>query len=193
MQHRNKWVRIPVTLLRLLSGLILLGKVWTPFIITGSRLNSITAVLLSEWSPLVLLFSSLPAPSPILWGLSQVHQLQLLSLSPSCSIVCFFGGVGCSLVTSKYLSLFSLSFYFTLWSAETVKSNIRQVLFFFFCWLSLRLVDWPRLGDLFVSQNPRKLCVCQSPEQILSYAYITCAYGQIKISQWIPLPPSHQV
>ena len=35
-----------------------------------------------------------------------------------------------SLTSSKYLSFFSLSFNFTLWSAETAKSTILQVLFF---------------------------------------------------------------
>ena len=37
-----------------------------------------------------------------------------------------------SLARSRYLSLFSLSFNFTLWSAETAKLAIRQGLFFFF-------------------------------------------------------------
>ena len=45
-----------------------------------------------------------------------------------------------SLVRSWYLSFFSLSFSFTLWSARTAKSTIRMVfffLFFLFGWLSL--------------------------------------------------------
>ena len=35
----------------------------------------------------------------------------------------------------------------------TTKSKIRQILFFsffFFCWLSLDLVVWPRIGDPFI-------------------------------------------
>ena len=36
-----------------------------------------------------------------------------------------------SLTRSRYLSFFSLSFSFILWSAETVKSTILQDLFFF--------------------------------------------------------------
>ena len=39
------------------------------------------------WSPLVLLFQSLPVLLPILWGLFPVLQLQLVSPSPLCSIV----------------------------------------------------------------------------------------------------------
>ena len=37
-----------------------------------------------------------------------------------------------SLARSRYLSFFSDSFNFTLWSARTAKSTILQVLFFFF-------------------------------------------------------------
>ena len=63
-----------------------------------------------------------------------------------------------SLVRSRYLSFFSLSFNFTLWSAGTAKSTILQILFF--CWLLLVLVVWPGLSDPFVWQNPRGvLCV----------------------------------
>ena len=43
-----------------------------------------------------------------------------------------------SLARSKYLSLFSLSLIFTLWSTGTAKSTIREVLFF--CLLLLGLV-----------------------------------------------------
>ena len=39
-----------------------------------------------------------------------------------------------SLARSRYLSFFSLSFRFILWSAGTAKSTILQI-FFFFCWL----------------------------------------------------------
>ena len=57
---------------------------------------------------------------------------------------------------SRYLSFFSLSFNYTLWSAGTVKSTIPLLLFhflffsffffffffFFFCWLLLGLIGW---------------------------------------------------
>ena len=59
----------------------------------------------------------------------------------------------CSLARSMYLSIFSLSFIFIQWSAETVKSTRWQV--FCFCLIN----TWSGLlgfGDLFVSQNPRK-------------------------------------
>ena len=44
-----------------------------------------------------------------------------------------------SLARSRYLSFFSLSFRFILWSAETAKSAILQILFFF-CLLLLLLL-----------------------------------------------------
>ena len=60
--------------------------------------------------------------------------------------------------------------------------------------LLLGLVFWPRLGDLFLSQNPRGVFESHSPGQILGCAYIICSYGQILISCTIlngsPCPPS---
>ena len=41
------------------------------------------------WSPLVPLFPSPPVPVPIFWWLYRVHQLQLVSVPLSCSIVFF--------------------------------------------------------------------------------------------------------
>ena len=54
-----------------------------------------------------------------------------------------------SLTRSRYLSFFSLSFRFILWSAGTAKSTILQILFFFY-WLLWVLVFWPGLCDPFV-------------------------------------------
>ena len=45
-----------------------------------------------------------------------------------------------SLARSRYLSLFSHSFYFTLWSVGTVKSTILQILFFFFFFFFLLII-----------------------------------------------------
>ena len=54
---------------------------------------------------------------------------------------------------SRYLSLFSLSFLFTLGSVGTGKSTIREVLLFFLTIIKV----WSTLGDPFVSQNPREI------------------------------------
>ena len=58
----------------------------------------------------------------------------------------FFNSLG----RLRYLSFFSPSFRFILWSAGTAKSTILQILFFFFCWLLWSLVFLPGLGDPFV-------------------------------------------
>ena len=52
-----------------------------------------------------------------------------------------------SLARSRY---FSVSFKFTVWSTGTANHTIHQVRFF----LLNNIIFWPRLGDLFVSQNP---------------------------------------
>ena len=44
---------------------------------------------------------------------------------------------------------------------------------------SLFLVVWPRLDDLFVSQNPRGVFASHSPGHILGCTYTICSYGQI--------------
>ena len=71
-----------------------------------------------------------------------------------------------SLIKSSYLSSFSLSFNFTLWSAGAAKFTIRQILFFFLffycCWLWQDLVVWSRLGNPFVSLNPGRICASHS-------------------------------
>ena len=53
------------------------------------------------------------------------------------------------------------------------------IYFFIINIISGCLVVWMRLGDLFVSQNPRELRVSYFPRQILGFAYTICSYGQI--------------
>ena len=85
----------------------------------------ILIMLLTGWSPLFLLFPTLQVHWPIFWGLFQVHELQLESPSPLCSIVFFFFS---SLAMSTYWSLFPLSFNFTLQTTRMAKSTNQQVL-----------------------------------------------------------------
>ena len=98
------------------------------------------------------------------------------------TITCMFHSFFSSLARSRYLSLFSLSFCFTMWSAGTAKSTIRQALcfffffFFFFYWLSLDLVVWPRLDYPFVFQNTREFYAFHFPGRILGCAYTICSY-----------------
>ena len=124
-------------------------------------------------SSLVLLFPSLSVPLPVLWGLFQLHQLQLISLLHSCSIVIFS-----SLAKSRYLSLFSLFFYFhsvVCWDGKVHYSASAPL-----CWLLLSLVVWLRSGDPSVSQNPREVCASHSLGQILGSGCTIFSYGQIQ-------------
>ena len=84
------------------------------------------------------------------------------------------------LARSKYLSLFSHSFSFILWSAGTAKSTILQIFFFFsFCWLLFGLVFWPRLDDPSVCQSPWGVCMCHFLGQVLGCAYTIYWHGHI--------------
>ena len=97
-----------------------------------------------------------------------------------------------SLARSKHLPFFSHYFSFILLSAGTTKSTYLQVFLFFFCWLLLSLVFWPRLGDPCVCRSPMWIYVCHFLRQVLGCAYTIWLYGQIlnllHISQLITLP-----
>ena len=105
-----------------------------------------------------------------------------------------------SLTRSKYLSFFSHSFSFILWSAGTAKSTILQFLFFlffFFLLIIIGLVFWPRLGDPFVSKSHRSLCMsfsrtgaglCVYPLLMwlnLNFLHIFCANLQHSLIMWL--------
>ena len=89
-------------------------------------------------------------------------------------VTCMFHGFFNSQARSRYLSFFSLSFRFILWSAGTAKSTILQILSFFFCWLLIGLVFWSRFDDLCVCQSPIGVYVCYFLGQVLGCAYTIC-------------------
>ena len=162
---------------------------------TNYNLFTVTFMFLLVITPVfhsnVLLFQNPPVPLSIFWWLYWPHPLQLVSTSFSCSIV-FFS----SLARSKYLSFFSLFFSFTLWSTGTAKSIIFQLLlfiylfilffFFFFFWLSLGVVVWLRLDDLFVYESFWEFCASHSPGRILC-----CAYTMVKFKFLKQFPVDH--
>ena len=86
-----------------------------------------------------------------------------------------------SLVRSMYLPFFMLSFSFTLWSAGTAKSIIRQVLsfFFFFFFFFDHLVVWLRLSDPLVSQNSREFWASQFSGRIVFCIYHIFVWSNI--------------
>ena len=71
------------------------------------------------------------------------------------TVTFMFHSLFSSQARSWYLSLFSSSFNFYLWSAGTAKFTIRQVRFF--CGLSLDLVEIRR--SVCISKSLRSLCV----------------------------------
>ena len=84
------------------------------------------------------------------------------------------------LARSSYLSLFSHSFNFTLWSAGTAKSTILQV-------LSFLLI----IIRSFVSQNPREVCVSFSitdSRLCIYHLFVWSNFNFLHKSLWITLP-----
>ena len=74
-----------------------------------------------------------------------------------------------SLARSRYLFFFSDSFSFIQSLAGTTKSTILQM-FFFFGWLILGLVFWPRLRDPCVCQSHIGVYACYFLRQVLGCA-----------------------
>ena len=94
-----------------------------------------------------------------------------------------------SLARSKYLSFFSLSFRFILWSVGTAKSTILQIFFFL---LIIRFGLLARIrGSVCMLKSYRSLCVSFSMTGAWLYIYhllVWSNFNFLHISQWITLP-----
>ena len=101
-------------------------------------------------------------------------------------VTCMFHSFFNSLAGSRYLSFFSHSFSFILWSAGTAKSTILHVLFF--CWLLSSLVLWPRLRDPYICRSPIGVYVCHFLGHVLGCAYTIC---MVKFKFLAHLPVDH--
>ena len=95
-----------------------------------------------------------------------------------------------SLARSRYLSFFSHSFSFILWSAGTAKSTILQVLFFF----SLIIIKSGLLIEIrwsvCMSKSHRSLCVSFSRAGAglcIYHLFVWPTLNFLHISQWITL------
>ena len=89
---------------------------------------------------------------------------------------------------SRYLYFFSHSFSFILWSADTAKSIILQILFFI---VDYYKVFGPRLGNPSVCQSPIGFFVSFSRTDAGLCMYHLFAWSNLNflyISQWITLP-----
>ena len=97
-----------------------------------------------------------------------------------------------SLERSRYVSFFSLSFKFILWSAGTAKSTILQILFFFFLLIIMRSgllagIRW----SVCILKSHRSLCESFSRKGAGLGIYHLLAWSNWNfqhISQWITLP-----
>ena len=104
---------------------------------------------------------------PFIFKSSRPHTNPLMTVSSapitigSTVTLMFHSFFFSSLARSSYLSLFSLSFTFTQWSAETAESTIRQVSFFLFFFLTITMSN--RLAEIrcsiCISKSQRSLCV----------------------------------
>ena len=78
-------------------------------------------------------------------------------------IFMFYSFLFSSLASSRYLSVFSLSFSFTLWSARMTKSTIWQVLFFLFFFFLLTITMSGHQAEIrwsvWISKSKRILCI----------------------------------
>ena len=103
-----------------------------------------------------------------------------------------------SLARLRYLSLFSLSFRFILWSAGTAKWTILQILFFC-CWLLWGLVFWPGLRVFHISVSRWSFTGVWVTTSLLKSPGLFSVFWPISTTQlfeWSPLVllfPSHLV
>ena len=98
-----------------------------------------------------------------------------------------------SLARSRYLSFFSLSFRFILWSAGTAKSTILQILFFFFFFLLIIMRSGLLAGirwSICMLMSHRSLCESFSRTGAglcIYHLFVWSNWNFLHISQWITL------
>ena len=103
---------------------------------------------------------------------------------------CMFHSFFSSLARSRYLSFFSLSFCFILWSAGTAKSTILQVLFFLLIIIKSGLLAGIR-WSVCISKSHRSLCESFSRTGAglcIYHLLVWSNWNFLHISQWITLP-----
>ena len=94
-----------------------------------------------------------------------------------------------TLARSKYLSFFSHSFSFILWSAWTVKSTILQ--FFIFFWLIIFRSGFLARWSVCMLKSHRSLCALFSRTcagLCIYHLFVWSNLNFLHISRWITLP-----
>ena len=95
-----------------------------------------------------------------------------------------------SLARLRYLSFFSLSFRFILWSTGTAKSTILQILFLLLIIMRSGLLVWIRWSVCMLKSH-RSLCKSFSRTGAglcIYYLFVWSNWNFLHISQWITLP-----
>ena len=95
------------------------------------------------------------------------------------------------LARSRYLSFFSLSFRFNLWSAGTAKSTILQILFFFLVIILRSDLLAGIRSSVCMLKSHRSLCVSFSRTGAglcIYHLFVRSNWNFLHISQWISLP-----
>ena len=100
------------------------------------------------------------------------------SITIGISVTFMFHSFVSSLARSQYLSLFSISFIFTRWFADTAKSTIQPILFFLFFFFFFFLLTITRSGHLaeiwrtvFISSSERSFWISFSRTDSGLYVY----------------------
>ena len=105
-------------------------------------------------------------------------------------VTCMFHSFFSSLARSRYLSFFSHSFSFILWSTGTAKSTILQVLFFLLIIIKSGLLAGIR-WSVCILESHRSLCESFSRTGAGLCIYHLLVWWNLNflhISQWITLP-----
>ena len=136
-------------------------------------------------APLFLLFPSPPAPLLIFWWLYWVHQLQLVSPSPSCSIVLVLKQGLCIYVFFRFLSI--LPYGLPEWQNQLLG------MFFFFFLLTITMSG--RMAEIRRSVSTtkflRSMCVSFSITDsrfCLYPLFLESNLNFLHSSQWLTLP-----
>ena len=133
-------------------------------------LNNVVVWMVSTRQPTSK--SSSPFSNPLVTVLNAPITIDII-------VTCMFHSFFNSLARSRYLSFFSHSFSFILWSTGTAKSTILQVLFFAYYY---KVCSSGRDEVIRVYVKVPLEFVCYFLGQVLAFAYTICSHGQISIS-----------
>ena len=152
--------------------------------LNDSKSSQVSSILLSTQTDfnnaVVLLFTSLPVPLLILLWLYQEYQFTIDII-----VTFIFHSFFNSLTRSHYLSFFSLSFSFTLWSAGHSKVRNSPSSYFLLLLTVFRCGRLPEIRwSVCISKSQKSLCVSFSRRDVGLWSN----FSFLQNFQWITLP-----